>query len=311
MNRKGRMDMKLLCYQYKFFGPRAGLNLDGQVVDLTTLLGSTQVITDIGALLQLFDAPVSAIQEALDGGGERNVLPLDQVTLCPPILRPASVRDSSLFEAHSNGTSKRSGHTTPKIWYERPIYFYENPSVLSGPEAVIVRKPGSVTLDYEAELALVVGKRGSNVKPEHTLDYLFGVTIYNDWTDRAVGGQEVGFLGTHKSKDFAAGLGPWIVTMDEVVDRWNDGRLDLKVEAFVNGKQTTDSATGNMYWSIPQLFEVVTQDSVVAPGDVIGLGTVGGGCLAERGGELPYLSDGDTVEIRVERIGSLRQYVKK
>ena len=303
--------MKLLCYQYKFFEPRAGLNLDGQVVDLTHLLGCTQVIPDIGALLQRFDDPVSAIQAALDSGAERVTLPLSEVSLCSPILQPASIRDSSLFEAHSNGTSKSNGHTTPKIWYERPIYFYENPSVISGPEAVISRKPGSVTLDYEAELALVVGKKGSNIKAEDTLDYLFGVTIYNDWTDRAVGGQEVGFLGMHKSKDFAGGLGPWIVTMDEVVDRWNNGRLDLKVDAYVNGKQTTDSSTGNMYWTIPQLFELVAQDSVVVPGDVIGLGTVGGGCLAERGGALPFLSDGDTVEIRVERIGTLLQYVKK
>lgn len=115
----------------------------------------------------------------------------------------------------------------------------------------------------------------------------------------------------HKSKDFAAGLGPWIVTMDEVMDRWNDGRLDLKVDVFVNGKQTTDSSTGTMYWTIPQLFEVITQDCTAVPGDVIGLGTVGGGCLAERGGTLPYLADGDTVEIRIERIGTLRQYVKR
>ena len=99
--------------------------------------------------------------------------------------------------------------------------------------------------------------------------------------------------------------------MDEVMDRWNDGRLDLKVDVFVNGKQTTDSSTGTMYWTIPQLFEVITQDCTAVPGDVIGLGTVGGGCLAERGGTLPYLSDGDTVEIRIERIGTLRQYVKR
>ena len=157
----------------------------------------------------------------------------------------------------------------------------------------------------------MVGKSGRNVTAEHTLEHLFGVTVYNDWTDRAAGGQEVGFLGMHKSKDFAAGLGPWIVTMDEVMDRWNDGRLDLKVDVFVNGKQTTDSSTGTMYWTIPQLFEVITQDCTAVPGDVIGLGTVGGGCLAERGGTLPYLADGDTVEIRIERIGTLRQYVKR
>ena len=304
--------MKLLTYEYKFFGPRAGMKLDDDVLDLSVLLDCcSDPITDIGALLQRFDAPVAVIQAALDGGARRETLPISEVSLCPPILHPASLRDSSLFEAHSNGTSRANGHTTPPIWYERPIYFYENPNCLTGQDAVISRKAGSVTLDYEAELALVVGKKGCSVSPEHTLDYLFGITIYNDWTDRAIGGKEVGFLGMHKSKDFAGGLGPWIVTMDEVMDRWNDGRLDLKVEAFVNGKQTTDSTTGAMYWTIPQLFEVITQDCMVVPGDVIGLGTVGGGCLAERAGELPFLADGDTVDIRIERIGTLRQHVKR
>ena len=304
--------MKLLTYQYKFFGPRAGLKQDENVLDLTVLLNcGGDPIRDVGALLRRFGDPVAAIQAALDGGARREVLPLEEVTLCPPILHPASLRDSSLFEAHSNGTSRSNGHTTPPIWYERPIYFYENPNGLTGPEASISRKAGSVTLDYEAELALVVGKAGRDVPPERALEHLLGVTIYNDWTDRATGGKEVGFLGMHKSKDFAGGMGPWIVTMDEIMDRWNGGRLDLKVEAFVNGKQTTDASTGEMYWTIPQLFEVVTQDCTVVPGDVIGLGTVGGGCLAERGGALPFLSDGDTVEIRVERIGTLRQHVKK
>ena len=303
--------MKLLTYQYKFFGPRAGIKQDDEVVDLTTLLGCSEVIPDIGALLHRFTDPVASIQAALNSGISQNTLPLSEVSLCPLILHPASIRDSSLFETHSKGASRNDARTTPKIWYERPIYFYENPNVLSGPEATISRKAGSVTLDYEAELALIVGKPGRNVKPENALEHLFGITVYNDWTDRAVGGQEVGFLGMHKSKDFAAGLGPWIVTMDEVLDRWNDGRLNLKVDVWVNGKQTTDSSTGDMYWTIPQLFEIVTQDSTVVTGDIVALGTVGNGCLAESAGALPYLADGDTVEVRIERIGTLRQYIKK
>ena len=280
--------MKLLTYQYKFFGPRAGLKQDENVLDLTVLLNcGGDPIRDVGALLRRFGDPVAAIQAALDGGARREVLPLEEVTLCPPILHPASLRDSSLFEAHSNGTSRSNGHTTPPIWYERPIYFYENPNGLTGPEASISRKAGSVTLDYEAELALVVGKAGRDVPPERAMEHLLGVTIYNDWTDRAMGGKEVGFLGMHKSMDFAGGMGPWIVTMDEIMDRWNGGRLDLKVEAFVNGKQTTDASTGEMYWTIPQLLEVVTQDCTVVPGDVIGLGTVGAAAWPSGAGSCP------------------------
>ena len=146
--------MKLLTYQYKFFGPRAGMKLDDEVLDLTVLLNCrSSPISDIGALLRRFDDPVAAIQAALHSGEKQKPLPLCEVSLCPPILHPASLRDSSLFEAHSNGTSKSNGHTTPPIWYERPIYFYENPNDLTGPEAVISRKAGSVTLDYEAPAA--------------------------------------------------------------------------------------------------------------------------------------------------------------
>lgn len=303
--------MKLLTYQYRFFGPRAGIKLGDQVADLTALLCTREVLPDIGALLQCYQDPCAAIRAALRANPQPETLPLEDVTLCVPILQPPCVRDSSLFEAHSNGVSKSNAHSTPKIWYERPIYFYETTHGFTGQDAVISRKSGSVTLDYEAELALVVGRYGKDVKAADTLDYIFGVTIYNDWTDRAIGGKEVGFLGMHKSKDFAAGMGPWIVTMDEIAERWNNGKPQLKVDAWVNGVHTTDSTTSDMYWSAEQLFEVVTQDSPVVPGDVIGLGTVGHGCLAESGGELPFLADGDTVEIQIEGIGTLRQHIKK
>lgn len=308
---RGGIVLKLLTYQYRFFGPRAGLKQEDRVVDLTALLGADRVITDVGTLLRRYDDPLTTIWAALADRQELPWLPLSEVTLCPPIPEPPCVRDSSLFEAHSNGVSKSNAHSTPKIWYERPIYFYETTHGITGPEAEITRKSGSVTLDYEAELAVVIGKGGKNVSAEDALDHIFGVMIYNDWTDRAIGGAEVGFLGMHKSKDFAAGMGPWIVTMDELADRWNGGKLDLKVDAWVNGVHTTDSRTGSMYWSVPQLLEVVTQDSAVEPGDIIGLGTVGTGCLAESGGKFPFLQDGDTVEIQVEGIGTLRQHVKR
>ena len=164
--------MKLLTYQYRFFGPRAGLKQEDRVVDLTALLGADSVITDVGALLRRYDDPLTTIWAALADRQELPWLPLGEVALCPPILEPPCVRDSSLFEAHSNGVSKSNAHSTPKIWYERPIYFYETTHGITGPEAEIARKPGSVTLDYEAELAVVIGKRGKNISAGDALDHI-------------------------------------------------------------------------------------------------------------------------------------------
>lgn len=303
--------MKLLTYRYKMFGPRAGVKLGEEVVDLTVLLGAVDPIRDVQDLLERYPSPVETIQQALDQADKVETLPLSEVHLCAPILQPPIILDSSIFEVHSKGSSKESGIVTPAIWYKRPVFYYQNPGVIEGPEAQITRKTGCTTLDYEAEVALVVGKKGRNVSPEKMEEYIVGLTIFNDWSDRAVCGEEVGFLGMHKSKDFESGLGPWVVTFDEFRNKYRDGRLFLKVDARVNGKTLTDSCTDDMYWTLPQLFKVVAEDTVILPGEVIGIGTVGHGCIHERANEIPYLSDGDTVEIEVEGIGTLRQYVKK
>lgn len=304
--------MKFLTYSYKMFGPRAGVLKGEAIVDLTALLRAKNVIKDIGALLEDFENPKELISKALAENPDMETLSLDEVKLLSPILQPKNVRDASVFERHVVAAGENNGVGTPAVWYKVPLYYYQNASITTGPNDEIKRKPGSTSLDYECEVALVIGKEGSNLKGEEAvLDHIFGLTIYNDWSDRDMCTFEVGFLGLHKGKDFANGFGPYIVTMDEFMDKYKDGRLPLKVDAWVNGKHTTDSMTDDMYWTLPQLMERITEDSVISPGDIIGLGTVGKGCIYERPYELPYLSDGDCVEIQVEGIGKLCQYVAK
>lgn len=305
--------MKLLTYEYKMIGPRAGVMVGDRIADLTGLLGSSETIRDVRALMELYPDAVERTKKALGDGSGIETIALGDVSLLAPVLQPPTIRDSCIFETHSKSAGEHDGKAfdPPAIWYKRPYFYYQSTSVVCGPEASVKRKTGSVTLDYESEVAMVIGRRGRDVKEGEALNYILGLTIFNDWSDRATCAEEVGFLGMHKSKDFASGLGPVVVTMDEVMDKYHGGKLDLKVKVWVNGKLTTDSSTADMHWTLSQLFALAAQDTVILPGDIIGFGTVGGGCIYEHGHDTPYLQDGDTVEIEIEKIGRLRQYVAK
>lgn len=303
--------MKLLTYQYQDSGTRAGVKTDGFVVDLTKLLKSEKEIEDIKMLMELYPDALEKIRKTMAENPDIEKIPLEEVKLRAPILRPPTIRDSCMFEVHSDNAGKESAVATPPLWYERPIFYYQNPHNITGPEEHVRRKTGCTTLDYESEVAFVIGKKGFNPDITEAKDYILGLTIFNDWSDRELCGKEAGFLGMHKSKDFASGIGPWIVTMDEFEDKIKDGKLNLSVKAWVNDVLTTDSTTSDMYWPLERLFAVASEDVSVFPGDIIGIGTVGCGCLLEQTEKFPFLKDGDTVTIEVESIGTLRQYVAK
>ena len=293
--------MKFLTYQYKMFGPRAGvLTSDGsQIVDLSALLEAKAPIPDIGELLWRYEDPKNVVARAL---AERNSLesctiPLKDAQLCAPVLHPSTIRDGSVFERHVVNAGNHNGVGTPANWYKWPTFYFQNTNTVLGPDAAVTRRAGSTTLDYEAEIALVIGKGGRSIPGDQVLNHIFGLTIYNDWSDRERCTAEVGFIGLHKGKDFANAFGPYIVTMDEVMDHYQEGRLTLKVDAA--------------YWTIPQLVEYISQDADIVPGDIIGLGTVGTGCIYERPDQFPYLQDGDVVTITIEKLGTLRGYVSK
>ena len=116
-------------------------------------------------------------------------------------------------------------------------------------------------------------------------------------------------MGLHHGKDSVSAFGPYIVTMDEFRDLYKDGRLTLKCDVYVNDVHTTDSKTDDMYWTLPQVISYISEDTVLVPGDIVGLGTVGTGCIYERPDQFPYLKDGDVVTMTIERLGTLQQAV--
>jgi 2-keto-4-pentenoate hydratase/2-oxohepta-3-ene-1,7-dioic acid hydratase in catechol pathway len=243
--------------------------------------------------------------------------PLGDVRLLSPI-EPASVRDFSVFEQHGEGASMALGGPDAKVqdaWYERPAFYFSNPHATTGPDDVIEPPAASAGLDLELEVAVVIGRRAKNVSVEEAEACIAGYTIFNDWSERAIAAQEVRLpFGFHKAKDFANTFGPWIVTPDELEQYREGDRLNMRMTAYVNGTEIGGDTLASMAWSFPELVHLAARGAWIAPGDVIGSGTCGGGCLFELWGrnqaqEPPPLGPGDEVRLEVEGIGTLANTV--
>ena len=241
---------------------------------------------------------------------------LDEVRLLAP-LTPASIRDFVAFEEHVEGVtiSVDGKGGVPEAWYRYPTFYFTNPHSVLGPGDTVT-PPKCEALDFELEVAVVVGapaRDGSNLTPAEGAAAIFGYTIMNDWSARDVQSREMQVrLGPAKGKDFGTTLGPWIVTADEFSDLVDEeGFLPLELEALINGERIGRDLLSNMGWPLGELVAYASRNTRVVAGDVLGSGTAGnGGCLGElwgrNGGRTPPpLAEGDTVTLRVERIGEL------
>src|SRR5579875_404700 len=240
---------------------------------------------------------------------------LAQVHLLAPV-QPPTVRDFSVFEQHIEGVRMLGGQRrVPEVWYESPFCYFSNPHAVNGPGAQIAVPPGCRELDFELEVACVIGRAGSNLAPEEASAHIAGYTIFNDWSARDLQLAEMRLgLGICKGKDFANTLGPWIVTPDELEPHRIGDRYDLQMRAQVNGRELGSDTLANMAWSFEELVSYASRGTWVRPGDVLGSGTCGSGCLLElwrRHGREYHrpLEAGDTVSLTVQGIGTLTNQV--
>ena len=238
---------------------------------------------------------------------------VEDVVLYPPLPRPMSLRDFYAFEAHVKAGYELRGRTLPQEWYEIPVFYFANPGAIYGPDESIAHPSYSEALDYELEVACIIGTRGRDIEVERAEDHIFGYTVFNDWSARDEQRKEmiVG-LGPAKGKDFASSLGPAIVTQEELADRSTDrpGVYDLRMSARVNGTERSNGNWKDIHYSFGEMIARASADVYLMPGDVIGSGTVGSGSLLElTRGEGPWLKVGDTVELEIERLGVLRNRV--
>jgi len=227
------------------------------------------------------------------GGGDVADHDLARVRLCAPIPCPPSVRDFYAFEQHVRTARAARGLEVPPEWYRRPVFYFSNPASVVGPEEEVRFPRESEEWDYELELAAVIGGDGA----------IAGFTILNDWSARDLQRAETSVgLGPAKGKDFATSLGPFLATPDEL------GEVRLEMVARVNGEARSRGSSGDMNWSWDELVVQAGANTRLLPGDVLGSGTVGSGCILELG-DGRWLRPGDLVELEVEGLGVLSNRV--
>ena len=253
-------------------------------------------------------------------------IPSDQVDFLAPLPLPPQIRDCLGFEEHLKNSFesamklsamaaddpvvaerelRASGRfTVPEVWYQQPLYYKANRFSVAESGKDVVWPAYSEVMDFELEMACIVGKKGKDISKVNAEDHIFGYTIYNDFSARdAQILESPGMLGPAKSKDFDDSiiLGPVIVTKDELDDPYS-----LRMQARVNGETWCDSNSSTIHWKFSDMIAHISKSETLHPGEVIGSGTVGFGCGLEH---LRFLNDGDIVELEVEKIGVISNKV--
>jgi 2-keto-4-pentenoate hydratase/2-oxohepta-3-ene-1,7-dioic acid hydratase in catechol pathway len=236
--------------------------------------------------------------------GEVLIHEAGQTKLLTPLPTPTSVRDFYAFEDHVKVGFAKRGEPMPPEWYEFPAYYKSGRHNIVGTDADVLWPSFTGKFDYELELAAVIGKKGRNIKAGNAHEYIAGYTVMNDFSARDIQRKEMKVrLGPAKGKDWCTGLGPWLVTPDEVGDPY-----DLEMTARVNGDIWSHGNSRSLHWKFEQMIEFLTLDDVIYPGDVIGSGAVGTGCGLELD---RWVQPGDVIELEIQKLGVLRNRVVK
>jgi fumarylacetoacetate (FAA) hydrolase len=243
---------------------------------------------------------------------------LSKVSLVSPIPRPPSMRDGYAFRQHVATARKNRGLEMIPEFDQFPVFYFSNHQSVIGPGALRVLDKHLDKLDYELEAAIVLGKRGRNVPADRADELIFGMTVMNDFSARTLQMQEMTLnLGPAKGKDFATALGPMLVTMDELAAQTQStpkgNVFDLAMTAKVNGKELSRGNVKDMSFTFAQILERASYGVTLYPGDVIGSGTCGTGCLLELNGskitDNLWLKAGDEIELEIQGIGKLTNKV--
>ncbi len=270
----------------------------------------------------------SSMQDVIEGGAdclemirtaiasfEGEAMLISQAKLLAPLPRPVQMRDCMCFEEHLVGSSlaamRLQGRTEPsersrkmhEIFKQRPIYYKANRMAVTGPNTDVHWPAYSQLMDYELEMGCVIGKAGRDIPREEARAHIFGFTIFNDFSARDTQGPEMeSGLGPSKSKDFdgANALGPWIVTIDEFYP--DNAAMTVRV----NGEVRSVGNCSSMTVKFEDLIAFISTSETLHAGEILGSGTVGGGCGLEAG---KLLADGDVIELEIEGIGVLRNRV--
>lgn len=281
-----------------------------------TMVGSW----DGGAVTPVAVADGSGDEELLTVAMRRDAdtlgpaVPVEEVTLLAPLAHPPTIRDFLTFEEHYANflQGSRGDATIPDEWYRTPVFYFSTPHRVFGPD-VTAPRPVTDQLDYELEVAVVLGRDGSDLDPDGAIAAIAGYTIFNDLSARDIQAREMPLgLGASKCKDFANVFGPCLATPDELAGE--PGRPAARLAGRVNGKPYGEHRLERMQHSFVDMIVHASRGSRVRRGDVLGSGTCANGCIMELAGlhgsdAYPWLEPGDVVELEAEGIGTLRTVI--
>jgi fumarylacetoacetate (FAA) hydrolase len=278
----------------------------------------------------LFRRPVTTLDEHLASGlrvaelseivegyaaapdDDEAILDVADLEFGPPILRPPSLRDFYAFEQHVRTMWERRGGAVPEAWYRLPIFYFGNVSEIRGPGDPVWAPAASSELDYELEVGALIDTPVRDLAADGGEEAIGGYMVFNDWSARDLQREETAVrLGPAKGKDFASSIGPWLVTPDELADARSGKGYDLAMTAAVNGQELSRGSWASIQFSFGEMVARASADVSLQPGDLLGSGTVGTGCLLEIKDERlgRWLEPDDEVVLSVERLGTLRSPV--
>jgi len=252
------------------------------------------------------------VDEFVPRGGpddDDGVLEADELRFGPPILRPPAFRDFYAFEGHVATMWRRRGDDVPEAWYRLPIFYFSNTSEIRGPDDPVWAPDACLELDYELEVGALVDTPAFDLPPDRAEEAIGGYFVLNDWSARDLQRDETSVrLGPAKGKDFATSIGPWVVTPDELEDVRAGKAYNLAMTADVGAVRTSAGNWSAVHYSFSEMLARACADVRVRPGEILGSGTVGGGCLLEVKDETlgRWLESGDQITLTIERLGALR-----
>jgi fumarylacetoacetate (FAA) hydrolase len=320
--------MKLVTYN-KQGREQLAFFVEGKLYD--TQLADSRIPGTMMALLQEWDNLSGYARDAeakiregalLQGQG----IAYETAEIMAPVPRPTSCRDGYAFRQHVAAARRNRRVEMIPEFDQYPIFYFTNHNAIQGPGDIHCMPDHFQKLDFELEVAVVLGRKGRNVKAEHADDYIAGYMIMNDMSARTLQMEEMLLnLGPAKGKDFSTVIGPMLVTPDELEPWKTDPKpghtgnnYNLAMTCNVNGVQVSAGNMGDMDWTFAEIIERCAYGVDILPGDVIGSGTVGTGCFLELNGtgllndpnyKPQWLQDGDIVEMEIEGLGLLKNRI--
>ena len=323
--------MRIISFQAES-GVRPGVLIDDEyVLDFRQAaeIKGERVYRSVLALIEAGEAGLESIGGLLSDPAAEAIRSITDIEFLSPLPVPQQIRDFANYEQHCLAAMdasmrlrsakeddpetayqrmKSSGaYQLPAVWYDIPLYYKGNRFAINGHEGIVEWPPFAENLDYELELACVIGKKGKDIAATHATDYIFGYTIFNDFSARDIQARWEGQfrMGPAKGKDFdtSNSFGPWIVTRDEISDPYN-----LAMSVRVNGEERGRGNSGGAQHNFEACIAQVSRSETLHPGEILGLGTIATGCGFES---LTWLKPNDVVELEIENIGTLRNTIKK